>query len=111
MRINHVTLLVDDKKRAKKFYTKVLGFRKKEKDGHLWIKVGDEQYIHLTQNSGKPRPDTFYHFAIEIDNLEEYLRKLEVKEVKIIKIGHQNFIKDLDGNLIEFVDSKDNFFK
>ena len=113
MRINHVTILVTDKNIAKKFYTKILGFEKKEIDGRLWIKIG-EQYIHITENSGQPVPNTFYHFAIEIDNLPNYKTSLRDRGVNVFIFPDnplQNFLKDPDGNLIELVDANDKFFK
>lgn len=105
--------MVSDKNASRKFYTEILGFEKKEIDGRLWIKVGD-QYIHITENSGKPVPDTFYHFAIEIDNLADYKNILKDKGVNIFDYSEdkrQSFLKDLDGNLIELIDSDDQFFK
>lgn len=113
MKINHVTLLVKDKKESEKFYTEVLGFEKKESDDYLWIEIGD-QYIHITENSGEPVPDTFYHFAIEIDDFPVYLEKLKEKGVEVFDFSEnklQNFIRDIDGNLIEFIDASNNFFK
>jgi len=113
MKINHVTLLVSNKKQSEKFYIESLGFSKKEVGEHLWIDIG-EQYIHLTQNSGKPVTDTFYHFAIEVDDLFAYVEKLKEKGVSILNFSEnkmQIFIKDPDGNMIEFIDSKDKFFK
>lgn len=113
MKINHVTLLVKDKQRSKKFYTEVLGFEKKESDNCLWIKIGD-QYIHITENSGGPVTGTFYHFAIEIDDLPLYLEKLKEKGVEVFDFSEdklQYFIRDIDGNLIEFIDAGNIFFK
>lgn len=112
MKINHVTLLVKDKKESERFYTEVLGFNKREDKG-LWIEIGD-QYIHITENSGEPVSDTFYHFAIEIDDLPVYLEKLKEKGVEVFDFSDnklQNFIRDIDGNLIEFIDASNNFFK
>tara|TARA_Y100000310_G_C20602498_1_gene773791 strand:+ start:385 stop:717 length:333 start_codon:yes stop_codon:yes gene_type:complete len=110
MRINHVTILVKDKKKSEKFFTEVLGFKKRKTDKYLWIKVG-KQYIHITENSGKPIPNTFYHFAIEINDLHDYLKKIKEEGVKVLKDKFQYFIRDPDGNLIEFVDKGNKFFK
>jgi len=113
MRINHITLLVKDKQKAEDFYTKVLGFDKKESEDYLWIKIGD-QYIHITDKSGRPVKNTFYHFAIEVDDLFEYVKKIRSRGADVFDFSKsrlQSFIKDPDGNLIEFIDTKDNFFK
>ncbi len=113
MKINHVTLLVKDKKISEKFYTNLLGFPKKEIGEHLWIQVGD-QYIHLTQNSGTPVPNTFYHFAIEINGLPVYIKNIRKKGANVFDISEDAmrcFIRDLDDNLIEFIDTNNTFFK
>ncbi len=110
MRINHVTLLVRDKETSKRFYAETLGLGVREDQG-LWIRIGG-QYLHLTDSSGAPVPGTFYHFAIETERLSEFLAGLEKKGVTIFHLGdeRQNFVRDPDGNLIEFVDAHDNFF-
>jgi catechol 2,3-dioxygenase-like lactoylglutathione lyase family enzyme len=113
MKINHVTLLVKNRDESEKFYTEILGLDKKEVGNSLWIKIGD-QYIHLAENSGEPVPNTFYHFGIEIDNLSDYLKKLKEKGVEFFYFSENklaNFIRDPDGNLIEFIDTNDIYFK
>jgi len=113
MKINHVTLLVKDKQEAERFYTLILGFEKKEDEGRLWIRIGD-QYIHITENSGAPVADTFYHFAIEMDDVPAYAEMLREKGVGVFDVPEnplQKFVRDVDGNLIEFIDSNDKFFK
>lgn len=55
MFINHVTVLVTDKKHAEEFYVGKLGLEPvRVGKSSLWIKVGD-QFIHITDNSGSPR--------------------------------------------------------
>ena len=113
MRINHVTLLVADRGKAEEFYAGVLGLEKEERSGHLWIKVG-EQYVHLTENSGPVAGDSFYHFAIEIENLPGYLEQIGCRGAEVFDVAlerTQGFVRDPDGNLIEFIDEKNNFFK
>jgi len=123
--INHVTLLVKNKEVAGKFFTDVLGFEKYDAGGPLWIKIG-EQFIHITDNSGEPRGNTFYHFAIEIEDIVEFARMIIDKGVKIFDLDNDQkevlvnfdevdpqkhfFIRDTDENLIEFVDSNNKFF-
>ena len=123
--INHVTLLVKDKKATETFFTEVLGLEKYDAGGHLWIKVG-EQFIHITDNSGEPRGNNFYHFAIEIEDVVKYAKEIANRGVKVFDFDdNQNeisvnlefdkpdrhfFFRDLDGNLIELVDANNQIF-
>lgn len=119
MRLNHVTILVNDKKKAEKFYTEILGLKKFERDGKLWIRIGD-QFIHITANSGEPAPGTFYHFGIEIKGLKEFIDRLmgnkikvldiNLKPIKRVDVSRNYFIRDPDGNLLEFIESGNKFF-
>jgi catechol 2,3-dioxygenase-like lactoylglutathione lyase family enzyme len=126
MYINHVTVLVSDKKRSEEFYTKVLGFEKQHDIGNaLWIKIG-EQFVHISVNSGAPMPGTFYHFAIAIEDMKTYLQGLIAKGIDVFDLDtdqhqirvnedldvqiRQFFVRDPDGNLIEFCDVADPFF-
>lgn len=125
MLINHVTVLVSDKGIAEDFYVNKLGLKKYPVGKSLWIAVGD-QFIHITQNSGPSIAGTFYHFAICVENLMEYLKGIIDKGVVVFDIDDKDqpirinqeldapkrlfFVRDPDGNLIEFVDSKNRFF-
>ena len=124
--INHVTVLVNDKEKAVKFYSDVLGLEVFPVGKSTWMKLGN-QFLHVTQNSGKSISDSFYHFAIEVDSFKGYIKSLidrgaEVfgldQDLKKILINtdldnptRQFFVKDPDGNLIEIVDSQNPFFK
>jgi catechol 2,3-dioxygenase-like lactoylglutathione lyase family enzyme len=126
VKINHVTILVGDKERAEKFYTEVLGLEKLNIGKSLWIKVG-EQFIHISDNSGAPVPNSFYHFAIEFENFQEAIKNIISKGVDVFNLddeihpfnintdlekdNRQFFVRDYDGNLIELVDTKNKFFK
>ena len=123
--INHVTLLVKDKKATEIFFTEVLGLEKYDAGEHLWIKVG-EQFIHITDNSGDPMRNTFYHFAIEIEDVVKYANEIVSRGVRIFdfdddqneilvnseldKSGRHFFLRDIDGNLIELVDANNQIF-
>ncbi len=121
MRINHVTILVKDAKIAKRFYNKVLGFEVLEKEKRLWIKIG-KQFIHITDNSGKPVKGTFYHFSIEIKGLVKFISKLKNNGIKIFDVdiktigdkeldsNRNYFLRDPDGNLLEFIEANNSFF-
>lgn len=126
MFINHVTVLVNDKERSEDFYVNKLGFKKHPVGKSLWVAVGD-QFIHITQNSGPSVAGAFYHFAIGVENFGEYLRQVIEKGVEIFDIDGANqpirinkeldapgrlfFARDPDGNLVEFLDSKNQFFR
>lgn len=126
MGINHVTLLVADKNRSKDFYVTKLGFSEHLVGGRLWIRIGKNQFIHLTDNSGPTVAGTFYHFAIEVDGLGGYLRGLIEKGIDVFDLDRsravislntdldhtqrQFFIRDPDGHLVELIDTKDGFF-
>ena len=103
MRIEHVTLLVKNREATLDFFKRRLGFDYKFVGEHAWVIVG-EQYIHITENSGSPISNTFYHFAVECDDFEDYITKIKSEGVEIEDEtpGSNIFIRDLDGNLIEF---------
>jgi len=125
IKINHVTLLVDNKKKAEEFYTEILGFEKYEIGNSLWIKVGDG-FIHLTESPEASTRNSFYHFGIEIQNVQEYIKELISKGLKIFDLDkklnevfinselnkpkRQFFLRDIDGNLLEFIEANSQFF-
>lgn len=109
MKINHVTILVKNRQKALEFYSGVLGLKKKNVKGHVWLEVGNS-YLHLTENSGQPVSDTFYHFAISTD-LDNVRKKLVSRNVEFQDKSSQIFLRDPNGNLVEFVDENDLFFK
>jgi len=123
IKINHVTVLVSDKNKAKEFYCETLGLEKQEVGNSLWIRIGN-QFIHVTENSGSNVPNTFYHFAIEVENVKDYVNELKNKGVWVFSFDEnkneieienksekqQYFLRDLDGNLIELVDTENKFF-
>jgi len=122
--INHVTLLVSDKDRSKKFYTETLGIDFKLVNGkYLWIKIGDE-YVHITNETENPISNTFYHFAINVEGYADLKNKLLGVGLTLFDLDENRnktfltkssdethfFVNDPDGNLIEFVDSENSFF-
>lgn len=125
MKINHITLLVGDKQTAEEFYTQVLGFEKVNVGKSLWIKLGKE-FIHLSQVENFVPNNSFQHVSIEMDDLGSFINETQLRGAKYfyfneldkpIKIHteevekhRQFFIRDIDGNLLEFISSKDDFF-
>lgn len=123
--INHVTILVSNKDRAREFYTNVLGLEPVNVGKSLWMKAGS-QYIHVSQNSGNPVAKTFYHFAIEVDDFKTYLHDLIQKGIEVFDLDNlqkvkintdledetrQFFVNDPDGNIVEIIDTNNPFFK
>jgi len=105
--------LVSDKTKAIDFYSNILDLCpvKITNGKHYWIDLGNESYLHLTDNSGKPNPENFNHFALEIENLGDYIEKIKNNGANVDDSNGQCFVRDPDGNLIEFIDSNNSFFK
>jgi len=124
--INHVTVIVANKKDAADFYFYILGFERIDVGKSLWAKVGN-QFIHINENSEFVNQESFSHFAVEVENLKSYLEELIKKGVEVFdlssqlqktdinanldKTGRNYFIKDPSGNIIEFIDKSNSFFK
>jgi catechol 2,3-dioxygenase-like lactoylglutathione lyase family enzyme len=124
--INHVTVLVEDKEKAVKFYSEVLGLQTFPVGKSTWMKVGN-QFLHITKASGKTVSNSFYHFAIEVDSFKEYIDNLIGKGVEVFELDEslnkimvnneldnptrQFFVHDPDGNLIEIINCESSFFK
>lgn len=121
---NHITILASDKDESEKFYEDILRFEKVIINGKcLWFKVGN-QWIHITKESENPISNTFYHFAVNVDGFSELISHLIRNNIKVFQLDENKnklpisdianlahfFINDPDGNLIEFVDSKNKFF-
>lgn len=126
--INHVTVLVTDKERAKEFYCGILGFQEYsfgEGGKHLWVRAGT-QYVHLSNNSGPPVTGNFYHFAVGFEDFRNLLDELVAKGVDVFDLDEniaevsvnqnfdeqvrQFFVRDPDGNLVEIFDINSKYF-
>ena len=124
--INHVTVVVGDKKEAERFYCEVLGLEKVAVGHSLWVRTG-EQFIHINENKDLDLQKTFHHVCIEIEDLTAYLRDLIDQGVEVFDLDDDLVKKDINSNLekerrnyfvydpfdnlIEFIDSKNQFFK
>lgn len=124
--INHITILVSDKDRAREFYTNILGLEPVSAGKSLWMKAGN-QFIHVSKSSGDPVTGTFYHFAIEVDDFNTYINDLIQKGIEVfdldsdlqkVKVNtdlddktRQFFVNDPDGNIVEIIDTNNPFFK
>lgn len=124
--INHVTLVVKNKDLAEDFYFKKLGLERVIVSKSLWAKVG-QQFIHISENSNSNIQQSFAHFAIEVDNFQSYIKQLVCNGINIFdfdpnlnkvdinqnynKMNRCFFAEDPFGNIIEFIDSSNTFFK
>lgn len=114
--LNHITIRVNDIKKAEHFYGKLLGFDQLRKMGESMTvyQVGEEDTLVLVEaetgydpSSKDYRVDHFGFFVDspeQVDAMAEYFRK---EEVTILsgpanrKRGRFLFISDPDGNMIE----------
>ena len=118
--IGHVHLKVSDLRKAEKFYTKLLGFKVRERvNNYLFLTLGKKHHDLALQeivNAKKQTENTvgLYHFAIEAKNLKELAKlyfKLKKEKIDVSPIDHgiskALYFSDPDGNGIEvYVDSR-----
>ncbi|MFC7062085.1 VOC family protein [Halobacillus seohaensis] len=117
--IHHVSLLVTDIEKSKKFYGEILGFQESEDRPNFdfpgaWYQVGSTQIHLIVHSDGKALRGTYEidsrdgHYAIRVKDVEKLIKRLREYEVEFLdkpasKTGwHQVFVSDPDGNLIEF---------
>jgi catechol 2,3-dioxygenase-like lactoylglutathione lyase family enzyme len=109
--IDHVTVLITDVARSRAFYGDLLGLREvpapREFDFvALWYDLGG-QYLHLLL---KPQPDTPSprHFCLHVADARSAREDLKSRGVPVdetVKIAAADrfFVRDPDGNRIEFL--------
>jgi glyoxylase I family protein len=109
--IDHVSVLITDLGRSRRFYRDVLGLREIAKPKTfdfrvIWFDLGTQQ-LHLLL---KPNPDAISprHFALRVADIHaarEHCRRhgLEPEETTPIPHCDRFFIHDPDGNRIEVV--------
>jgi catechol 2,3-dioxygenase-like lactoylglutathione lyase family enzyme len=109
--LDHVSVLITDVDRSRRFYGEVLGLREINKPRTfdfvvLWFELGNHT-LHLLL---KDQPDTISprHFALRVDDAgaaRSYFRKLgqRVDETTLIPGADRFFIADPDGNRIEII--------
>lgn len=120
--IGHLAIIVKDMEASLHFYCNVLGFSKafelKDDQGDPWIvylKVGNGQFIELFyggENKIEPVPKLigFDHLCFEVDDIQETATQiktngweLDVEPQKGKDHNDQCWVKDPDGNRIEFM--------
>src|SRR5262245_32417763 len=111
MVIDHVSVIISDLERSRRFYRDVLGLEEIAKPSTfdfsvLWFKLGDQQ-LHLPL---KARPDTLSarHFALRVQDVQEaraYFRSrgVPIQETTLIPGADRFFLADPDGNRVEVI--------
>jgi catechol 2,3-dioxygenase-like lactoylglutathione lyase family enzyme len=111
VKLDHVSVLITDVERSRRFYRDVLGLREINSPRTfdfvaLWFDLGDH-HVHLLL---KEQPDTRSprHFALRVDDAakaRDYFRDLGIapQETTLIPGADRFFIHDPDGNRIEVI--------
>ncbi len=109
--IDHVSVLITDVERSRRFYRDVLGLKEIAKPRTftfvaLWFELGNQQ-LHLLR---KDMPDTRSprHFALRVKDVQvarQYLRERDIplEETSLIPRCDRFFVYDPDGNRIEII--------
>jgi catechol 2,3-dioxygenase-like lactoylglutathione lyase family enzyme len=109
--IDHVSVLITDVERSRRFYRDLLGLKEIAKPRTftfvaLWFELGNQQ-LHLLQ---KVQPDTRSprHFALRVRDVQQarsYFRERDIplEETTLIPGCDRFFIHDPDGNRIEVI--------
>jgi catechol 2,3-dioxygenase-like lactoylglutathione lyase family enzyme len=105
--IHHVNLMFEDIEVAREFYGETLGFEELPRPDFgfpgLWFQMGAHQ-LHMQPGSA---PDSFQHFALQVDDLDAVLEDLATRGLVVTAsptvdgAGKQAFFTDPTGNVIE----------
>src|SRR5262245_19030435 len=110
-KIDHVSVLITDVERSRRFYRDILGLREINKPKTfdfvaLWFDLGD-QHVHLLL---KEEPDAISprHFALRVKDAaaaRRYFTEQDIatQETNLIYGADRFFINDPDGNRIEII--------
>lgn len=111
MQIDHVSVLITDVERSRRFYRGLLGLKEIAKPRTftfvaLWFELGNQQ-LHLLL---KDKPDTRSprHFALRVQDVPSartYFRErgIPIEETTLIHGADRFFVYDPDGNRIEII--------
>ena len=109
--IDHVSVLITDVERSRRFYRDILGLKEIAKPKTfdfvaLWFELGNHQ-LHLLL---KPQPDSVSprHFALRVRDVNaarEHVRRHDIPIEETLKIpgADRFFISDPDRNRIEVI--------
>lgn len=116
--INHAGFKVVDMERSLDFYCNKLGFTKafelNQSNGEPWIvylKVADGNFIELFYGGVEGEKERERHICFEVEDIQETANQLKKNgvhlEVDITQgksLNYQFWIKDPDGNWLEFME-------
>ncbi|EJT5918101.1 VOC family protein, partial [Clostridium perfringens] len=102
-KIHHVAIIASDYKKSKDFYVNLLGLKiirevyREERDSYkLDLEIGDSQ-IELFSFKNPPKRLSYpeacglRHLAFEVENIEEQVRELKDKGIKVEEIRIDEF--------------------
>lgn len=121
-RIGHLALTVEDMTQSLVFYCDQLGFQKafeihddEDQPWIVYLKVCEGQFVELFYG-GKTKPEKgeapigFNHFCLEVEDIHKTAAMLQEKGVTLDVLpvrgkdnNYQCWVKDPDGNRIEFM--------
>lgn len=117
----HFTIPVKNLDRSEKFYTELLGFEKVGRTNKIVFLRAGNDFFNLTYSANpitlNPQGEHQIHSAFHVtpDIYEETVKALPKSGVEIFKeedrqsgvfVGRSAYIRDPDGNVIEFIDLK-----
>lgn len=110
--LQHVNLPTTDLAVAREFYIEKLGLPELPRPDFgvpgVWVGAGPKHAIHILEVFAVGS-NANNHFALEVERLDELLRRLTARGVEHNRArhtpgaGHQAFIRDPDGNVIELI--------
>ena len=119
--LNHVSITVTDVAKAREFYTGLLGLEEIPRPAFnfpgIWYSLGNGLSLHIILNDELVRPAVerekilarYAHFALWTEDADQCASKiaelgLPVRDVVSGPTGlRQIFVKDPDGNMVEFI--------
>jgi catechol 2,3-dioxygenase-like lactoylglutathione lyase family enzyme len=119
--LSHVSITVTDVAKAREFYTGTLGLEEIPRPAFdfpgIWYSLGGDLQLHIILNDRLTRPAVereriearYPHFALWTEDADETARKigglgLMSRDVVSGPTGlRQIFVKDPDGNMVEFL--------
>ena len=119
--LNHVSITVTDVAKAREFYTGVLGFEEIPRPAFnfpgIWYGLGNGLSLHIILNDELVRPAVeretilarYGHFALWTEDADATAKHIEelglpCRDVVSGPTGlRQVFVKDPDGNMVEFI--------